>query len=133
MLDEARGFAVSLGLTLAVLALVVVTGLKGRVALHVPLVVLTLALLGTTIYFAEQLGEHYDLRAAGAITPVHVNLAKVTTAAYLAPIATGIATLRDRSRRRLHLKMALVVLGLTVLTAATGTLMLALAPRIHGT
>ena len=88
------------------------------------LVALAVASLGTTIYFAEQLGRLYDLDAAGWITPVHLTLAKVTTFAYVAPIFTGFRLLKDPTWRPRHKRMAFLVLGLTLLTAATGTWMI---------
>jgi hypothetical protein len=118
------GFPLFLILTVGLLGLVVATGLKGRVRQHLPLVAGAVVSLGVTIFFAEQLGELYDLEAAGRIYPVHVFLAKVATASYLLPIATGAMTLRDRRHRGLHFRFAMLVLALTVLTAVTGTWML---------
>ena len=39
--------------------------------------------LAITIYWAEQLGEEYDLETAGVITPIHLWMAKFTVAAWL--------------------------------------------------
>jgi hypothetical protein len=80
--------------------------------------------LGVAIYYAEQLGEQYDLEAAGAIKDVHLALAKIATLSYLAPIASGIATLRNRARKKLHLVLALTTVALTVAAAVTGTWMI---------
>jgi hypothetical protein len=124
------GFAGFLGLTVSLLGVVVASGLKARLRVHLPAVALALASLGVTIYFAEKLGREFDLKAAGAIYPVHLFVAKVATAAYLLPIATGVRTLRDRTRRRAHFASAMLVLALTVLTAITGTWMLLAAPRL---
>lgn len=118
------GFVVFLVATVALLGAVVFTGVKARIRAHIPLVVLTAAALGVTIYFAEKLGELYDLASAGAITPVHLTLAKIATASYVLPIVTGALTLRNRSRRRVHLACALLTLALTVATAITGAWML---------
>ena len=131
-MDPDLGFPLFLGLTVAILALVVWTGVKGRVRLHLPLVGSALASLGVTIWFAERLGERYDLEGAGLITPVHLTVAKVTTLAYLLPIATGLRTLRDRRHKRLHFRAAMLVLGMTLLTAVTGTWMLLSAERTDG-
>ena len=79
--------------------------------------------IGTTIYFAERLGEVYDVQTAGAITPIHLTLAKVTTLAYLLPVVTGVLTWRNISWKPLHAKFAYTVLALTVLTAVTGTIL----------
>jgi hypothetical protein len=124
------GFCLTLACTVLLLAGVVVSGKLGRLKLHLPLVGLTLASLALTIWYAEKLGELYDLEAAGAITPVHLAFAKIATAAYLAPLATGIATLRDRRYRAKHRLAAFSVLALTAITALTGTWMILAAPRL---
>ena len=129
-MGPAFAFALSLAATLALLALVVVTGVRARVRAHMALVAAAVSSLGVTIFFAERLGEHYDLEKAGAITPVHLALAKLATFSYLLPIVTGIRTWRDRSRRRLHFWSAMFVLALTVLTAITGTWMVLASPRL---
>jgi hypothetical protein len=123
-------FPLNLVVTVALLGAVFVTGLRGRLRPHLVLVALTLASLGTTIYFAEKLGELYDLDAAGVIKPVHLGIAKTATLAYLAPIVTGIANLRDRRWQRLHFKVAIAVGALTLLAAITGTWMLLASPRL---
>lgn len=125
-----RGFVAFLALTLVLLAAVVWTGLGAQRRIHLPCVAATLAALGTTIFFAEQMGDHYDLASAGWITPVHLWLAKATTLLYLAPLATGILTIRDARWRPRHRVAAFTVLALTVATAATGTWMLLAAERL---
>ena len=129
-MDPDVGFPLALSATLILLALVVATGVRGLVALHIPLVALAVGSLGVTIYFARGLGQHYDLRSAGGITPIHLALAKVTTVAYLLPISTGIATLRNRRWREVHFWCAMVVLVMTVVTAVTGSVMIAMSERI---
>jgi len=123
------GFLGFLLLTLALLAAVVATGLRARRRWHLSFVACTLAALGTTIYYAKQMGAHYDIRAAGWITPVHLALAKLTTLAYLAPLTTGALTLRDPRWRPRHRRLAFTVLFLTVMTAVTGTWMLLASPH----
>jgi hypothetical protein len=59
-----------------------------------------IASLGATIWYAEGMGEHYDLAHAGWITPVHLWIAKTTTLAYLLPITTGILTCATRAGGR---------------------------------
>ena len=127
-----RGFVAFLALTLVLLGVVVWSGLNARRRIHLPCVAATLLALGSTIYCAMRMGEHYDLAAAGAITPVHLWLAKGTTLAYLAPLATGVLTLRDPSWRPRHRVCAFTVLALTVATAITGTWMLLAAERLPG-
>ena len=125
-----RGFAVFLALTLVLLALVVATGLRAKRRWHIPFVACAVASLGLTIWYADQVGKLYDLESAGAITPIHLTLAKITTAAYLLPIASGLRTIFRPANRRLHRKLAFLVLGMTVLTAITGTWMMLAAKRI---
>ena len=125
-----RGFVAFLALTLLLLAAVVWTGLRARRRLHLSFVASTLAALGVTIYLAVKMGEHYDLESAGLITPVHLWLAKLTTLAYLAPLATGALTIRDTTWRTRHRLCAFVVLTMTVATAVTGTWMLLAAERL---
>jgi hypothetical protein len=130
MLDPLQGFVVFLLVTVALLGATVTTGLKAKLRAHLPLVALTVASLGTAIYYAEQLGTLYDLDAAGAIKDVHLALAYTATLSYLAPLASGIATLRNRRHRKLHLKLALATVALTVLAAVTGTWMVLAAERL---
>lgn len=125
-----RGFVAFLGLTLVLLAAVVWTGLRARRRVHLPCVAATLAALGITIFYAEQMGEHYDLASAGLITPIHLWLAKLTTLLYLAPLVSGVLTIRDARWRPRHRVVAFVVLALTVATAVTGTWMLLAAERL---
>lgn len=124
MIDPSIGFAGSLILTLLFLGLAVNTGLQAKRAKHFFAVGASVLMLVATIYFALGLGELYDLEAAGWITPVHMKMARVNTAAYLLPVATGIATLRNPRRRKLHGRVAFLILFFTICTAATGTLML---------
>lgn len=124
------GFIGCLSLTVALLVGVTLTGRAARRRAHVTLVICALASLGVTIYFAEELGEHYDLEAAGRITPVHLALAKVTTLAYLLPLVTGYLTTRRAELLRWHRPCAYLVLCLTLLTAVTGTWMLLAAERL---
>ena len=125
-----RGFVLFLCVTLLLLGVVVKTGLAARRRIHLTAVALAVAALGTTIFFAEQMGEHYDLAAAGAITPVHLTIAKLTTLAYLLPVVTGILTIRDARWRPRHRLCAFLVLAMTVATAITGTWMLLASPRL---
>ena len=124
------GFFAFLALTLVFLGCAVATGLKARRVRHLLSVAGAVVSLAVTIWWALELGEHYDLEAAGAITPIHLMLARVTTLCYLLPAATGLWTIRDPSKRKLHGRLAWIVLGLTVLTAITGTIMLLRAERI---
>ena len=123
------GFVLFLGLTLAGLGAVFWTGLHAQRRRHIPLVVLTISLLGVAVYYAEQLGKGYILEDAGWIYPFHLYLAIGTTAFYLVPVISGIATLRNPRWRKLHGRIAWVVLALTVLTAVTGVWMISLATK----
>ena len=129
-MSATAGFLVFLSSTLVLLGLVVATGLRAMRRWHIPLVVCALASLAMTIRYALLLGKLYDLQAAGAITPIHLTVARITTACYLLPIATGIRTIFAPGTRKVHRRLAFLPLAMTVLTAITGTLMLCLAPRI---
>ena len=129
-MDATAGFISAFALTLVLLALVVVTGFRAKRRWHLSFVACTVACLGVTIAFALELGKHFDLKAAGAITPIHLTLAKVATASYLLPAVTGLRTIFVPATRRLHRKAAFVALALTVAAAITGTWMMCLAPRI---
>lgn len=117
------GFLGSLFLTLVALGVTFWSGMTARLRVHFPAVACAVALLCVTIWFAERLGREYDLEAAGAIKPVHLALAKLATAAYLAPLTTGVLTWRNRRWRRVHLVAACATLLLTVAAAVTGTWM----------
>ncbi len=130
-MSTGAGFITFLSLTLALLGAVVAMGKLARRAAHITLVVLALGSLGVTIFFAEKLGELYDLESAGAITPVHLFLAKLTVVSYVLPVCTGIWTVRNKERALAwHRRAAYSVLALTVLTAITGTCMVLAAERI---
>lgn len=130
MISATAGFVVFLATTLALLVLVVLTGLAAKRRWHIPLVVASVGALAMTIHYALLLGKLYDLPAAGWITPVHLAIARVATACYLLPVVTGIRTIFVPSTRRLHRKVAFLVLAMTLLTAITGTAMICLAPRV---
>lgn len=126
------GFVVFLVLTLACLAGAVSSGLRAMRRVHLSCVAGALGCLGMTIYHALGVGKLYDLESAGWITPVHMWMAKVATASYLLPAASGLRTIFHPPARRLHRKIAFGVLTLTVLTALTGTWMLLAAQRLPG-
>lgn len=120
------GFLFFLGLTVALLIAVAITGFTKRIALHIPLVIASVASLGGAIVYALRLGELYDLEAAGPITPIHLTLAKIATAAYLLPLVTGLQALFARTghNRKRHRIAAFIALGLTVAATVTGAWML---------
>jgi hypothetical protein len=117
------GLIVFLLVTVGLLAGAVVTGLQARRRLHLPVVAAALVSLAVTIYFAEQLGRHYDLETAGWVTSVHMALAKTTTFAFLLPVITGVRALKHATARPLHRKLVIVVLSLVALTSIFGTWM----------
>ncbi|MEO0650035.1 MAG: hypothetical protein AAFZ65_05105 [Planctomycetota bacterium] len=129
-MDPTTGFLFFLGLTVVLLGAVAWTGFTKRIALHIPLVVASVASLGGAIVFALRLGDLYDLESAGLITPVHLTLAKVATAAYVLPLVTGVQTMFDRERRHRHKQAAFIALGLTLAATATGAWMLLAAERL---
>jgi len=118
------GLLTFLGLTLLLLGGVVATGYAARRRRHIALVVLAMGSLVTTIWFAEKLGTTYDLEAAGWIYPVHLCLAKTTTACYLLPLVLGPLTIRKPELLPWHRRAAYLALGLTGVSAVTGTWML---------
>lgn len=123
-------FTLFFALTLAALAAAVVTGFKARRRWHITSVASAVVTLGATIYFALELGKLYDLESAGVITPIHLTLAKVTTAALLLPVAAGVRTIYRPASRALHRRLAFVALSLTVVTAITGAIMIMMSePR----
>ena len=123
-MSPAAGFVAFFLVTLAFLAGVVASGRKGARRVHVRLVAGAVLSLGITIFYAEQLGDRYDLESAGWITPFHLSIAKATTAAYLLPVFSGIRLWRRDSGRGLHRALAYAVLALTLATAASGTAMI---------
>ncbi|MAF65380.1 MAG: hypothetical protein CMJ84_06950 [Planctomycetes bacterium] len=116
-------FVAFLLLTVALLVSAVVTGMRAARRAHLSIVVSAVVAMGLTIYFAERVGETLDVGAAGWVTPVHLWIAKITTVAYLLPIASGVRALRGVGHRAAHRKLAFFVLGLTALTAVTGVAM----------
>ena len=123
-------FFLCLGATIVFLGCAVATGLEAKRKQHIASVACAVAMLGASIWAALRLGRVYDIHAAGAITPFHLMLARITTACYLLPIATGLRTIYVPKTRPLHRKLALLVLSMTVLTAITGTIMLLRSPPI---
>jgi hypothetical protein len=128
-LSDPFGFVLFLLLTLGCLAGAVSSGLRAKRRVHLTCVAGAVGCLGVTIHFALGVGKLYDLAAAGWITPVHLWMAKVATASYLLPVVSGLRTIYHPPTRKLHRKIAFLVLSLTVLTAITGTWMLLASPR----
>jgi len=123
-------FSVAFALTLVLLGVTAWSGLRAKRRIHVPAVVLTVAMLGVTIYYAYRLGDTLDLPSAGPITPIHLALARLATLALLLPIAFGIRTLFVPRTRRLHGRLAWFALAIVVLAAATGVVMVSLAEPV---
>jgi hypothetical protein len=117
-------------LTLALLLATVATGLRAKRRAHLAFVALTVLALGATIWQAYRLGAHYDLASAGAITPVHMFLARAATLSFLPTAVLGIAVLRKPALRRWHGRLAWTSVALSVCAAITGVCMLLAAdPR----
>lgn len=119
-----------LGTTVACLGLAAWNGIRRRIRVHLVWVACSLASLVAAIVFALRVGERYDLAAAGAITPVHLTLARIATASYLGPLVTGPLVLKGRLRGRVHHRLAWLAFGLTVAATLTGAWMLLAAPRL---
>ena len=123
-MTPAPGFLTFLCVTLVCLGGAVVTGRAAKRKVHLSWVTGAVIGLATTIHYAKELGELYDLEAAGWIYPFHLLLAQVTSGAYLVVIGSGIATIKKASRRKTHGRIAYSVLFLTVMSAITGIWML---------
>ena len=126
------GFLTALLTTVAFLAAAAVMGRKRRSRAHVAMVACAVTSLAVTIVFALRVGELYDLEAAGVITPIHLNLARVTTLVYLCPLATGPLAARGKVSPRVHHVGAYLALGMTLAATVTGVLMLLGAERLPG-
>ena len=118
------GFFTALGLTVVFLLSAAWTGHRHKRVAHVILVGLSVLGLGSAIVYALKLGELYDLEAAGWITPVHLNLARVTTAAFLIPITLGFLAWRKARWRAAHARAGWIVILATVTAVVTGAIML---------
>jgi hypothetical protein len=129
-MSDAQAFLAGLGVTVAFLVGVIVSGLREARRAHIPLVFLFLGALAATIYYAERMGRALDLEAAGWITPVHLALAKSTTVLYLLPLVTGFAALASERAKLVHKRVAWLLVALTLLTVATGAWMALRAPRL---
>lgn len=126
-MNPGAGFVIFLFVTLVCLGFAVVTGRAAKRKKHLCWVSGAVLGLLVSVYYAERLGELYDLESAGWIYPFHLLIARVSTASYLVVICSGIATIRQSSRRKTHGRIAYSVLGLTVLTAVTGVWMISAA------
>jgi hypothetical protein len=124
------GFLASLLTTVALLIAAAIAGRRKRIAGHVAFVASAVASLGVAIYFALETGELYDLESAGIITPIHLNLARITTGFYLLPLATGPLAHTNRIDRRIHRALAWTAIALTVAATVTGVAMIANATRL---
>jgi hypothetical protein len=125
-------FCTAVGFTVVFLTVVVVTGLRGRITVHIPCVLATLVSLVIAIVYALELGKIYDLPGTGAIFTVHMAVAKLAAASYVLPVITGIRTLKSRVHRRTHFRAAMFVLAMTAAASITGTWMLVAAQKLPG-
>jgi len=129
-LTPTLAFAAAFLVTLVLLAVVAWSGVRAKRHVHIPSVLCAYASLAVTIYFAYRLGETLDLASAGIITPIHLFLARVATLGLVIASGLGIRTLFFPKSRRAHMKLAWIALGLVVLAAITGVIMVSLAaPR----
>jgi len=124
------GFLAALVQTVLLLIAAAIAGRRRRIRGHVLLVACAVASLGVAIYFALQTGKLYDLETAGIITPIHLTLARVTTAFYLAPLITGPLAYTGRIDRRIHRALAWTAIALTLASTGTGVAMIAGATRL---
>lgn len=124
------GFLAALLATVGFLVGAAITGRRRRIGAHVRFVLAAVAGLGVAIWFALALGELYDLEAAGDITPIHLGLARITTAVYLWPLITGPLAHKGRIPAGVHRTGAWLALVLTVAATVTGVMMLLGAERL---
>ncbi|MEE2940735.1 MAG: hypothetical protein VX460_10155 [Planctomycetota bacterium] len=124
------GFLTALLATVGFLLGAAITGRRRRIGAHVRFVLAAVAGLGVAIWFALALGELYDLEAAGDITPIHLGLARITTAVYLWPLLTGPLAYKGRIPARVHRAGAWLALLMTVAATVTGVMMLLGAERL---
>ena len=124
------GFLGALLGTVAMLVGATITGRKRKIPVHIAFVTAAVTGLGIAIFFALKVGDIYDLEKAGMITPIHLALARVTTATYLWPLVTGPLVLRGKVRPRIHHFGAYMALFLTLASTITGMMMLYGAERI---
>lgn len=129
MLPEILFFACLLS-TVGALVGAVITGFAARRKQHFCFVGTAVLFLVLSIWAALRLGEYYDLESGGTITRVHLAISRYATGAYLLPVLTGIATLRNPARRKLHRVAAFVAIAITLVTAVTGTWMLIASERL---
>lgn len=124
------GFLTALLVTVGFLVGAMITGRARRIGAHVRFVACAVLTLGVAIYFALEVGKLYDLEAAGRITPIHLGLARVTTALYLWPLVTGPLAYRGMVPRRVHRVGAWLALAATLAATVTGVMMLMGAERL---
>jgi hypothetical protein len=124
------GFLGSLMGTVVMLAGAAFTGRARRIRAHVGFVAAAVTGLAIAIYFALQVGQLYDLEKAGMITPIHLTLARVTTASFLWPLLTGPLAARKMVSPRVHRLGAWIALILTLASTVTGMMMLYGAERL---
>lgn len=115
-------FYAALAVTVLTLAAALVLAHRHHVRGHIGAVVAFVLSLLVTLLFAEALGQRFDF----AETPrnIHLALAVATAGFLLAPLVTGVQHWRGRMTRRMHSRLAVAFLALTVSSVATGVWML---------
>lgn len=124
-------FAIAFLVTGALLGVVAWSGMRARRRVHVPAVVLAYASLFVTIWLAYALGHTIDLASAGAITPVHLFLARAATLALVVASAMGLRTVFAPKARGTHKRLAWIALSIVALAAITGIVMVSLADPVQ--
>lgn len=115
----------SLGATVVALGAALLFAHKHDAKKHIVAILVFVALLLVTIFFAERVGHRYDF----ASTPktIHLTFAFSATLCLLAPMITGFQHWRGRMARGTHVLAARVFLVLTVAAIGTGFWMLSTA------
>ena len=101
-----------------------ITGRRKTPRPHLAFVACAVLSLAGAIAAALRLGDLYDLEAAGWITPVHLTIARIATAAYLIPLTTGPLVWSGRMGASWHRRGAWLAIGLTLIATFTGAWML---------
>jgi hypothetical protein len=116
------GLFVSLGVTVLLLAVALVFAFKHKPRAHIGCICGFLACFLVTLYFAETLGQRYDLSQPSKW--IHLSLAIWTTLFTLAPITTGLQHWRGKWKVQTHKRLAWVWGACLLAALGTGIWML---------
>ena len=119
---------ISLSLTVAVLAVVIWSGVTRRRSLHYGAVTSLFAVLAWAIYEAESFGRGLVFEgAAEVVKQIHFVGVAIVFLAIPVLLVTGVRLAKDESMRPMHLSVAKFFVVMVVITCALGTAMTILA------